>query len=86
MQVGAHVEKDGAWFYVDFGLGPGNSRCSVKEGGILGGKPCPPDTPNGDFWLNFARFGTKAEFLTKFLNDSAWFCVEKLKNLSLIHI
>ena len=33
-----------------------------------------------DCWFNFVCFGSKAEFLTKFLNDSAWFCVEKLKN------
>ena len=59
----------------------GITRCSVEEGGILGGKPCPPDIPNGDFWSNFARFGSKTEFLTKFLNDSAWFCVEELKNI-----
>ena len=32
-----------------------------------------------DFWFNFACFNSKTEFLTKFLNDSAWFCVEKLK-------
>ena len=32
-----------------------------------------------DFWFNFAYFGSKSELLTKFLNDSAWFCVEKLK-------
>ena len=35
--------------------------------------------PNRDFWFNFACFGSKTEFLTKFLDDSAWFCVEKLK-------
>ena len=35
--------------------------------------------PISDFWSNFACFGFKNEFLTKFLNDSAWFCVEKLK-------
>ena len=29
--------------------------------------------------VNFARFGSKTEFLMKFLNDSAWFCVEELK-------
>ena len=32
-----------------------------------------------DFWFNFVCFGVKIEFLMKFLNDSAWFCVEKLK-------
>ena len=32
------------------------------------------------FWFNFACFGFKTEFLTKFLDDSAWFCLEKLKN------
>ena len=29
--------------------------------------------------VNFARFGVKTEFLMKFLDDSAWFCVEELK-------
>ena len=32
-----------------------------------------------DLWFNFVCFGSKTEFLTKFLDDSAWFCVEKLK-------
>ena len=32
-----------------------------------------------DFWSNFARFGSKTYFLTKFRNDSAWFLPEKLK-------
>ena len=36
---------------------------------------------NHDFWLNFARVGFKICFLRKFLNDSAWFCLEKLKNM-----
>ena len=31
--------------------------------------------------VNFARFGSKTEFLTKFLDDSAWFCVEEIKNI-----
>ena len=35
--------------------------------------------PKSEFWFNFACFGFKADFLTKFLNDSAWFCLEKLK-------
>ena len=35
--------------------------------------------PNRDFWSNFARFGFKIRFLTKFLDDSAWFLLEKLK-------
>ena len=34
-----------------------------------------------DFEFNFAHFGFKIEFLTKCLDDSAWFCVEKLKNI-----
>ena len=35
--------------------------------------------PISDFWSNFARFGSKTKFLTKFLDDSAWFLLEKLK-------
>ena len=35
--------------------------------------------PISDFWSNFACFGTKTKFLTKFLDDSAWFLLEKLK-------
>ena len=31
------------------------------------------------FLTNFAHFGFKIDFLTKFLDDSAWFRVEKLK-------
>ena len=38
-----------------------------------------PDMTNHDFWTNFARFGSKTKFLTKFLDDSAWFLLEKLK-------
>ena len=37
--------------------------------------------PNHDFWSNSARFGFRIRFLTKFLNDSAWLCVEKRKTL-----
>ena len=32
-----------------------------------------------NFWLNFVCFGSKTEFLTEFLDDSAWLCMEKLK-------
>ena len=32
-----------------------------------------------DCWFNFACFGAETEFSTKFLNDSACFCEEKLK-------
>ena len=32
-----------------------------------------------DFWFNFACFGSQTEFVTKFLDDSAGFCLEKLK-------
>ena len=35
--------------------------------------------PSEGFWSNFACFGFKTDFLMKFLNDSAWFCLEKLK-------
>ena len=31
-------------------------------------------------WTNFARFGSKNSILTKFINDSASFLLEKLKN------
>ena len=33
-----------------------------------------------DFWTIFARFGSKTKFLIKFLDDSASFLLEKLKN------
>ena len=33
-----------------------------------------------DFWTNFARFGFKTEFLMEFLDDSASFLLEKLKD------
>ena len=33
-----------------------------------------------DFWSNFAHFGSQNGFLTKFINDSASFLLEKLKN------
>ena len=29
--------------------------------------------------VDFACFGSKTEFLMKFLDDSAWFCVEESK-------
>ena len=35
--------------------------------------------PISDSWSNFACFGSKNKFLTKFLDDSAWFLLEKLK-------
>ena len=38
--------------------------------------------PCSDFWFNFARFGSRTKFLKKFLDDSAWFCVERLKKHS----
>ena len=38
--------------------------------------------PKSEFGFNLARFGFKNEFVTKFLDDSAWFCVEKLSKLS----
>ena len=37
--------------------------------------------PCSDCWSNFAHFGSKTDFLMKFLDDSAWFCLEKLKNM-----
>ena len=33
-----------------------------------------------DFWINFARFGSRNGILTKFIHDSASFLLEKLKN------
>ena len=39
-----------------------------------------PYTFRRDFWTNFAGFGSKTCFLMKFLNDSASFLLEKLKN------
>ena len=35
--------------------------------------------PISDCWFNFACFGFKIGSLTKFINDSAWFLLEKLK-------
>ena len=35
--------------------------------------------PISDCWSNFVCFGFKIGFLTKFLDDSAWFLLEKLK-------
>ena len=35
--------------------------------------------PKSEFWCNLAHFWSKTDFLTKCLNDSAWFCLEKLK-------
>ena len=35
--------------------------------------------PNHDYWSNLARFGSKTDFLTKFLDYSAWLSLEKLK-------
>ena len=39
-----------------------------------------PSTFRREIWTNFARFGSKTKFLIKFLNDSASFLLEKLKN------
>ena len=38
-----------------------------------------PSTFRRDIWTNFARFGSKTKLLKNVLDDSAWFCVEKLK-------
>ena len=42
-----------------------------------------PDMTESEFWSNFARFGSKLGFLTKFLNDSAWLLLQKLKKHSI---
>ena len=39
-----------------------------------------PATFRTDIWTNFAHFGTQNGILMKFLNDSASFLLEKLKN------
>ena len=39
-----------------------------------------PSTFRRDIWTNLARFGSKTNFLMKFLDDSASFLLEKLKN------
>jgi len=36
--------------------------------------------PISDFWPKFACFGFKTGLLTKFLDDSQWFLLEKLKH------
>ena len=38
-----------------------------------------PDITEVRVLVQFCKFHFKNEFFTKFLNDSAWFCVEKLK-------
>ena len=57
-----------------------------KEKHALLTRTCPPalvwevrTCPKSEFWSNSAHFGSKTEFLTKFLNDSACFLQEKLK-------
>ena len=39
-----------------------------------------PSTFRRDIWTHFARCGSKTKILMKFLNDSASFLLEKLKN------
>ena len=39
-----------------------------------------PSTFRKTIWTNLARLGSKTNFLMKFLNDSASFLLEKLKN------
>ena len=39
-----------------------------------------PSTFRKTIWTNFARFGSRNNMLMKFLNDSASFLLEKLKN------
>ena len=39
-----------------------------------------PSTFRKTIWTNLIRFGSKINFLIKFLNDSASFLLEKLKN------
>ena len=39
-----------------------------------------PSTFRKTIWINLARFGSKTHLLMKFLNDSASFLLEKLKN------
>ena len=67
--------------------GPGRAHALFKgPGRALSSLQGPGPGPYGpiwvhisDCWSNFARFGSKTDFLRKFLNDSAWFCVEKLE-------
>ena len=40
-----------------------------------------PDMSKVRVLVQFCMFGFKIEFLTKFLDDSAWFCLKKLKNI-----
>ena len=50
-------------------------RCSVKEGGILGGKPCPPDTPHDTYGPSSHVSGPKLSFWRNFqmiLHGFAW--------------
>ena len=41
-----------------------------------------PDMKKSEFWSNFACVGFKNEFLPKLLDDSAWFCMGKLIEIS----
>merc|ERR1711924_281721 len=55
---------------------PGSPSCRLRV------PPASRDrnqTPETRLLVNFARLGTKTEFLMTFLDDSAWFCVEELK-------
>ena len=60
--------------------GPGRAHALFKgPGQVHKGLYGPIWAHISDFWFNFVHFGFKIDFLTKFLDDSAWFCVEKLK-------
>ena len=43
-----------------------------------------PDMTEVRVWFNFARFGSRNGILTKFIDDSASFLPEKLKNLVIL--
>ena len=61
------------------------SRSTLKwnaKGVSTAGPDRPPTArtcPIDEFWLNFAYYGSRIGALKKFLNDSAWFLLEKLK-------
>ena len=80
-----HLEKKGCVFPELFPLfkGPGRAHALFKGPGRAHmGLNGPIWAHISNLWFNFARFGFKIEFLMKILDDSAWFCMEKLKNLT----
>ena len=85
VRVGAHMGPYGPlWAHIWAHMGPyGPIWAHMGPYGSswtgLGKSVNFPSTFRKTIWTNFACFGSKTEFLMKFLDDSAWFCVEELK-------